>query len=203
MKIFKYIEFIKEDNFQDPPEEFIKTKLMKLKKKIDSIFADVVESGLDDDDSLIDETEEGESIQSKGVSTMSDALKRGIKKKSGEDKISFKDMNVSLESSDISKYSSRFDSLKVIFSDDLNRYDLFITIPLSDAIVDNGEDFSDKDLEECSIKFKKYSDGIDLVGQIGPRKVKIDEIDENFLVNLKIELDDEYSEGDEEFEIET
>lgn len=202
MKIFKYIEFIKEDKFQDPPEEFIKTKLMKLKKKIDSFFDDIGESGFVDDP---ESEEDSDEVSGKGVASMSDALKRGVKKKSSEDKLSFKDMNITLESSEISKYSARFDSLKVIFSDDSNRYDLFITIPLSDAVVNNdeGNDFSDADLEECSIKFKKYTDGVDLVGQVGPRTVKIDDIDEEFLVNLKIELDDEFSEEDEEFEIET
>ena len=37
MKVYKISEFIKEE-FQDPPEEYIKTALIKIKKKIESFF---------------------------------------------------------------------------------------------------------------------------------------------------------------------
>ena len=43
---------------------------------------------------------------------------------------------------------------------------------------------------------------MDLIGQIGPKKVKIEEVGEDFLVNLKIELDDKFGES-EKLEIET
>ena len=65
------------------------------------------------------------------------------------------------------------------------------------------KEFSDKEIENCVVKFKKYDiQDFDLIGQIGPREVKIKDIDEEFLVDLKIELDDEFNE-EEEFEIET
>lgn len=186
MKIFKYTEFINEDNYQDPPEEYVKIRLMKLKKKIESFFED---AGSDDNNGM----------------TMDKAIENGKTRKKDESKLSFKEMNVELESSELSKYSAIYDSLTVKFSDPEFMYNLFITIPLDSAInKDKEKDFSDKEIKECSIKFKKYDvDDFDLIGQIGPKTVKIDDIDEEFLVELKIELDDEFSIGDEKLELET
>jgi hypothetical protein len=54
----------------------------------------------------------------------------------------------------------------------------------------------------CYIKFKKYDlDTFEVIGQI-TKNVKIKDIDEEFLVDLKIEMDDQFGE-EEEFEIET
>lgn len=190
MIVKKFFQFINEDvnDFQDPPEEFIKTKLMKLKKSLEDIFADV---------EMPDENK---------VMTLDDAKEAG-KKKERIDKgsISFRDMNVRLESSEISKFSSIYDSLKVIFSDEENRYDLYITIPLQDGMNKNmKKDFSDKDIEEATYKFKKYDiNNFELLGQIGPKKVKISDINEDFLIEIKIEIDDEYNNGEEKIEFET
>jgi hypothetical protein len=69
---------------------------------------------------------------------------------------------------------------------------------------DKKENFSDKDIKNCIIKFKKYDiEHFELIGQIGPKKTKIEDINEELLVDLKIELDEEFGESDEEFEIET
>lgn len=186
MKIIKYLQFINEDSFQDSPEEFVSTALGKLKRKIESFFEESVESD-------------------KEVMTMSKAKERGEKKEKEESKMSFKELNVQLESSELSKYSAQFDSVKVIFSDPEYRYDLFITIPLEDAInKDKTKDFSYKEIKKCTVKFKKYDlDGFELVGQIGPKTVEIDKVDEDFLVSLKIELDDEFGDESEELEFET
>jgi hypothetical protein len=69
---------------------------------------------------------------------------------------------------------------------------------------DPNVDFSFKDIEKCSIKFKKYDlDKVEIIGPPIRKTVDIKDIDEDFLVNLKIELDKELGEDDEEFEIET
>jgi hypothetical protein len=190
MKIIKYTDFINEDNFQDTPEEYVKTALLKLKKKIDSFFEDSekeVESGEDE------------------VITMSQARKKGEEKKKEEGKLSFKELNVQLESSELSRYSASYDSITIKFSDPEFLYNLFITIPITAGInKDKEKDFSDTEIKECSYKFKKYDVGsFDLLGQIGPKTIEIDKIDEEFLVNLKIELDDEYGGETEELEFET
>jgi hypothetical protein len=52
------------------------------------------------------------------------------------------------------------------------------------------------------LKLKKYDiNTYEIIGEIS-KNVKISKIDEEFLINLKIELDEDFSE-DEEFEIET
>jgi hypothetical protein len=188
MKIIKYTDFINEDNFQDTPEEYVSVALKKLKSKIESFFEDVV-----------DPKEE------EGVMTMSKAIKKGKEKEEKEGKMSFKELNVQLESCELSKYSAQFDSVKVIFSDPEYRYDLFITIPLEEAInKDKTKDFDEKEIKKCSYKFKKYDlDNFELIGQIGPKTTDIDKVDENFLVSLKIELDDEFGGEEEELEFET
>jgi hypothetical protein len=65
------------------------------------------------------------------------------------------------------------------------------------------EQFGQDNIENAYIKFKKYgSEGMDLIGQMD-KNVKIKDIDEAFLIDLKIELDDEYDENEDEFEIQT
>ena len=190
MKIIKYTEFINEDNFQDTPEEYVKTALFKLKKKVDSFFEDVSDD---------------EEAEEKEVMTMSQARQKGEEKKKEEGKLSFKELNVKLESSELSKYSASYDSITVKFSDPEFLYNLFITIPITAGINKNKDkDFSDSEIKECSYKFKKYDvNNFDLLGQIGPKTIEIDKIDEDFLVNLKIELDEEYGGETEELEFET
>lgn len=189
MKVIKFGEFIKE-NLQDTPEEYIKIALSKLKKKIESFFEVTKPEG---------EGEEEEFI------TMSDALKKGKEEEKKKSDISFADLGLSLESSELSKYSSLNDSVKFIMSDEDFRYDLTIIIPLEEAKVsDPTKDFTDKDIKNCYIKFKKYDmkNNVELVGQIN-KNVEISSIDENLLIDLKIKLDDEYGEGEEKLEIET
>jgi hypothetical protein len=57
--------------------------------------------------------------------------------------------------------------------------------------------------KKCQIKFKKYDlDDFKLLGQL-VKTAKLDDINEEYLVNLKIELDDENKDTEEEFKIET
>ena len=68
---------------------------------------------------------------------------------------------------------------------------------------DPNKDFSPDDVSKCYIKFKKYDiDTFDIIGQL-TKNVEIKKIKEEFLINLKIELDEEYGEDEEGFEIET
>jgi hypothetical protein len=117
--------------------------------------------------------------------------------------MSLKDLGVRLESSEISKYSKMYDNLTVKFSDDAATYNLYLAIDLKDALPkDATKDFSYEDIKTCYIKFKKYDlDTFEVIGQI-TKNVEIKKIDEEFLVDLKIEMDDKFGE-EEEFEIET
>ena len=186
MKIIKFNQFLNE-NVYDSPEEYIKIRLSKLKSKIEKYFESV--ESPDDEDELI---------------KMSDALKRGKDKESKKSKLSLAELGLKLESSEFSKYSAINDSIKFIFTDSEARYDLYITIPLDLAIPkDKTKDFTDKDIKSCFVKFKKYElENFTLVGHIS-KNTEIDSIDEDFIVDLKIELDDEFNTDIEKIEIET
>jgi hypothetical protein len=179
MKIIKYGDFIKE-NLQDTPENYIAIVLNKLKRDIDKIFDYKEES----DDTVLKPEE----------------LKR-VK----SDKMTFKDLGVRLESSEVSKYSKLYDSLTVKFSDDQNTYTLIIMIDIKEAIPEDKEkDFDPlEDVKKCYIKFKKYDlDTFEILGQVD-KNVKVKDIDEDFIIDLKIEIDEKFGESEDEFEIET
>lgn len=188
MKIVKFVDFIKED-ISDTPEEYIKMELIKLKRKIDEFF-NYKETELEDD--------------SEKVLSMEDALKKGSEKSEREKlgKISFADLGLNLESSEISKYSSLYDNLVVKYSDSESMYNLYITIPIGEAVPKNEKGVTPEDIKNCYIKFKKYDlDNFELIGQI-TRNVEIKKVDEEYLVQLKIELDEEFGQ-EEKIEIET
>jgi len=183
MKIRKFIEFINEE-FNDTPESYIETALKQLQKKIGKMFEDQIDS------EEIDDNEKP-------------SLKKA-KSKGKEKKLSFKDLGVQLESSEISKYSKMYDSLTIKFSDANATYNMLLLIDLKDGMVKEPEkDFSFEDIESCFIKFKKYDlDTFEVIGQM-TKNVKIKDIDETFLVDLKIELDEKFGDEEEKLEIET
>src|ERR1039457_3425772 len=148
MRIIKYTEFIKEEVFNDTPESFIDTILKQLKKKIDKMF------------------EEGESPEEE--KPMKKSIRKAKADHKGKSGMSFKDLGVRLESSEISMYSKSLDNLVVKFSDDASTYSLLIGIDIKDAVPkDKEKEFSSDDIEMCYIKFKKYDiDTFDVVGQL-------------------------------------
>lgn len=197
MKIIKFLDFINEE-LNDTPESYVSVALSQIKKKIDKMF-----------DFQEIETEGGEEFATMTLSgDKSPKAKEKSPEKAREDskkeeEMSFKDLGVRLESSEISKYSKMYDSLTVKFSDDNALYNLLITIDIKEALPkDPNADFSFEDIKKCFIKFKKYDlDTFEVLGQI-TKNVEIPKIDEKFLIELKIEIDDKFGE-EEEFEIET
>jgi hypothetical protein len=187
MKIRKFYQFITEE-LNDTPENYIETALAQLKKKIDKIF-EYQESAPD-----MEERDEKSIAKAKLDS----------KKKN---KMTFKDLGVSLQSSEVSKYSKLYDNLTVKFSDDNYLYTLIITIDIKEGLPKTEE----KPMM-CDVKLKKYDlDTFDVIGQLpspidGDKpeylKIEINKIDEEYLIDLKIELDEKSGE-EEEFEIET
>ena len=97
MKIRKFIEFINEE-FNDTPESYIETALKQLQKKIGKMFEDQVD--------IKDQEKEG------NISIMK------AKGKGKSKKLSFKELGVQLESSEISKYfcDSVSTELKIVFT---------------------------------------------------------------------------------------
>jgi len=177
----------------DTPESYVEIALNQLKRKFDKMFE--FQEGESDVNGPADELEK-EKDGSKSI-------KKAKAESKDKSKISLKDLGVRLESSEVSKYSKMYDSLTVKFSDDDATYNLYLAIDLKDAMPkDATKDFSYEDIEMCYIKFKKYNlDTFEVVGQI-TKNVKIKDINEEFLIDLKIEIDDKFGD-EEEFEIET
>lgn len=190
MKIRKYSDFINEEIINDTPESYIETALKQIKRKIDKMF-EFQESEEQPEDQPIDSEDNKKSI------------KKAKAESKDKSKMSLKDLGVRLESSEISKYSKMYDNLTVKFSDDDATYNLYLAIDIKDALPkDATKDFSYEDIKTCYIKFKKYNlDTFEVIGQI-TKNVEIKKIDEEFLIDLKIEMDDQFGE-EEEFEIET
>ena len=187
MKIRKFTEFINEELMNDTPESYVEMVLSQLKRKIDKIF-----EYQDGEVEVSEDDEEEKSIRK----AKQDSKKKG--------KMTFKDMGLSLESNEISKYSKLYDSLTVKFSDDLESwYSLIVMIDIKEALPkDATKDFKMEDIKMAYVKFKKYDANTDdLIGQI-TRNIEIKKIDEDFLIDLKIEIDDKFGD-EEEFKIET
>jgi hypothetical protein len=162
----------------DTPENYINMLLIKLKGKIERMFSSYEDSG---DENM-------------------DVRKA---KNLNKEKSTFKEFNLRLDSCEVSKASQLNDNLTVKFSDDENTYNLLISVNTKFALpTDNTKDFTINDIKQCYIKFKKYDlDTFEVIGQI-TKNTDPNKIDEDFIINLKIELDDMF--GDEEdFKIET
>ncbi len=181
IKILKYSEYITENSEFETPESNIFSSLTMIKNKIEKIFNQT----------------DGNNIESPNT------IEKANRKKEGD--LTLIELGIKLESLEISKYSKQLDNLKIIFIDDKYRYDLIISIELK-YVVDlmNKEEFDIDKIEDCICKFKKYdiSGNVSLIGSI-IKKVKINEIDEDQLISLKIEIDEKFGDTDkEEFEIE-
>jgi hypothetical protein len=179
-KVYRFYEYLKE-NMNDVPEKYVENVLRKLKTKFEKMFS-------------FDYVEDGE------VKKFGEVSKEEEKK----EKVSLKDFNLELQSCEFSKYSKVFDNLRVKFSDDKYLYDLLVTIDLKDAVpTDATKDFTDDDIKTCQVKFKKYDiDTFELLGEMS-KTVDVKDVDEDLLVELKIQIDKEYGEEEEDFEIET
>ena len=123
----------------------------------------------------------------------------------------FDNFNLRLQNdSNIDKYSHTDTSLKYKFTDDQNTlYILTITIDLKDALNESpDEDYKTNDIKKAHVTFQKYADkngSFTIVDQLMDRTVEPNEIDGDFLIKLKVELDEGKSrdENEEEFKIET
>lgn len=186
MKIIKYTEFIIESN--DTIENYSNSLLGVLKSKIDKMFE------------FQSEPEEGSEQEQM---TIKKAKFASIKDKS---KPTFKEFGVRLDSSEISMKNT---CLTVKFSDDENSYSIFVKVDTAEVAQDistfpkeDNKDFSIEDIKKCHVTLKKYDiDTFEIVGQLD-KNVDVKSLDEEYLINFMIELDDKFGLKDE-FEIET
>ena len=176
MKILRFSQINEDVN--DTPENYVVQSLQKIKMKIDKIFASNTE------------VEQGK-------------IKRFDKDNKTEQDMTLGDLGMQLQSSELSKYSKTDKNVKFKFTDQDFIYDLLISISLKNSIPKPDKEFATKDIKKCFVVFKKYTlDDFNLIGQIS-KNVKIEDINEDFLIKLKIELDNEFSDEKDEFEIVT
>lgn len=187
MIIKKYNEFILETA---PIESYSNDLLMQLKLKIQKMFEFQKDEPEDDNDMTI---------------------KKAKMLSNDKSKPTFKEFGLNLESLEL---STKNNSLTLKFSDDECAYTLYICVKpaevANDIAKNNGEehedveDFKTEDIKKCRISFKKYSnDNVsEILGQIPEKNVDPKEIDEEFIINLKLDIDDKYGDK-EEFSIET
>jgi len=176
MKVTRFSEFrMVAEAVNDTPEQYVKIALQKIRNKIQKMF---------------DQTA-GQEVRRFGE-------RDGAKGTLAE-------LGIELESIEMSRYSKTLDNLKVKFSDEEHLYDLMIAIDLREAMPNGEDQFEADDIKECYIKFKKYDkhEPGEVLAEIIDN-VKIKDVDEDFIVSLKIRMDEESGdEGGEEFEIET
>ena len=185
MKIIKYTEFILEAT--DTIESYSNSLLGVLKNKIDKMF-------------------EYESEPEEGSEEMT-VKKAKFSSNKDKNKPTFKEFGVRLDSSEI---SMRNTGLTVKFSDDENSYSIFIKVDTAEVAQDiaafpkeDNKDFSIEDIKKCHVTLKKYEiNTFEIIGQLD-KNVDVKSLDEEYLINLKIELDDVFGDEEEKFEIET
>lgn len=166
MKIIKFAQYITENVVNDSPEDIIKQVLMSVKRKVEKMF----DSGENKDE----------------IITYGENVDKERKAKGG---MGLSELGLNLESSELTRYSKLNDSVKFIFSDEDHRYDLIVIVDLKSAIPEEEDQLMNMDdIDECTIKFKKYTDN-ELIGQFN-KTVKVKDIDEELLIDLKIELDE-------------
>jgi hypothetical protein len=176
MRIVKFKNFFSiNENINDTPEEYIKVVLLQIKKKLEKMFE-------------TDDTQEVRKFSEEEPGTTS-----------------FADMGVELESIEMSRYSKTLDNVKIKFSDEEFLYDLLIGIDIKEAVPKQDQKFDIKDIKKCFIKFKKYDkhDPGEILGELTDN-IKIEEISQELLIELKLKLDEQSGdEEEEEFKIET
>jgi hypothetical protein len=181
MKLKKFNEFLmneKTEPFNDSPETYIDITLKKLKGRIEAMF--------------------GNKPKKKSTQTPEQAREKKAKK-------TFEELGLKLESCEISKYSKLYHSLTVKFSDEKYLYNLYVQMKLEDAIAkEPGTEVEQKNVDEASIVFKKYNiQTLDEEAAL-EKNINTDKITEDYLMELKLELDKDFGDEEEEsFEIET
>ena len=182
MKIIKYTEFILEAN--DTIENYSNKLLLRLQDKIDNMF-NYEQEGSD---------EEEMTIKKAKLSSIKD-----------KNKPTFKDFGIRKDSSELSMKNN---GLTVKFSDDENSFTIFIKVNTDSVAQDiaafpkeDNKDFSIDDIKKCQVFLRKTN--IDTFKEIAiDKNVDVKSLDEEYLINLMIELDDMFGDG-EKLEIET
>jgi hypothetical protein len=163
ISIKKFADFLITESAIEP-ETILDQKLDEIEHKLNKLF-ELQEMGTEDMKKF-SETEESESKPS-------DAFKHLHK-----------------DSLERSKFSKTYKNLKLIFSDELFRYDLTLSIDLEKATSQDGQSVDPETIEDCQAEIKRYSidDDSKMVGRLR-KDIKIDDINEELFEELLTELE--------------
>lgn len=178
-----------DEPYNENPESYIKDALVKLKRKVETFF-DEEQDSLDDDMS-----DPNDIIGPEGFDDRSQRDKTSKK-----EKLTLKEMGAKLESSDIGNGSKTHKSMTIKFSVGDYYYSMHVRVSLKEAIdlIDKGEELSDESIQKSFIKMKKIS--LDDFEELASnnQNVMLGNIDEKFIIGMKIDLDGETTDGSEE-----
>lgn len=157
------------------PEDYITLSLDKIRKRLEEAF--------------------GQEGQEDNVKKMSDFQKYDLQL-------------IEIEKPSNYNYSRRNLTIKFMDSEQ-NQYKFTVTMNVEDAVKkpDSQEDFQTSDIKKCSVTFFKYGrdeeDKLD-TEQLPSRSIDPESIDADFLIKLKVDLDEGKDPNqEEEFKIET
>lgn len=173
MKITKFHEYIKE-TLNDTAEDYVEQALRDILDKINQMFPE-------------DENEESEDE----LISFAQARKKGDEKAAAAKKINFKDYGAELIDANISRQSA---TLTVTIEEAEAWYKIYFMIDIKQAVPTGTEDFDFEKIKDCRIKFVRYNNG-DKIDKKISETVPLKEIDEDKLIELKLKVDGDKTEG--------
>lgn len=173
MKITKFHEYIKE-TLNDTAEDYVEQALRDILDKINEMFPE-------------DENEESEDE----LISFAQARKKGDEKAAAAKKINFKDYGAELIDANISRQSG---TLTVTIEEAEAWYKIYFMIDIKQAVPTDTEDFDFEKIKDCRIKFVRYNNG-DKIDKKISETVPLKEIDEDKLIELKLKVDGDKTEG--------
>ena len=173
MKITKFHEYIKE-TLNDTAEDYVEQALRDILDKINEMFPE-------------DENEESEDE----LISFAQARKKGDEKAAAAKKINFKDYGAELIDANISRQSG---TLTVTIEEAEAWYKIYFMIDIKQAVPTGTEDFDFEKIKDCRIKFVRYNNG-DKIDKKISETVPLKEIDEDKLIELKLKVDGDKTEG--------
>lgn len=173
MKISKFLDYIRE-NINDTAEDFVEQALRGIRDKIQQMFPE-------------EEQEESEDE----VISFAQARQKGKEKEDAAKKLTFQDYGTILVDADLSRQAA---TLTITLEEAESWYKIYFMIDIKQAVPTPDKDFSVDDIKDCRVKFVRYNNG-DKIDREVSKTVPMKDIDEELLVELKIEVDGAETEG--------
>ena len=173
MTITKFHEYIKE-TLNDTAEDYVEQALRDILDKINDMFPE--DENEDSEDELI---------------SFAQARKKGDEKAAAAKKINFKDYGAELIDANISRQAA---TLTVTIEEAEAWYKIYFMIDIKQAVPTGTEDFDFEKIKDCRVKFVRYNNG-DKIDKKISETVPLKEIDEDMLIELKLKVDGDKTEG--------